>query len=105
MTHVLPKPDNVQEETAARLTDVFENDNVPSEVSTRLLELIEFLERQKIFPISASDLARYASRCNCYAKAIHYRELEFQMYPSEDIVEELITLSQLLDQVCANSGP
>lgn len=80
-----------------------------------MLELCEFLERNSIRPLGAGDLARYAAKCDAYAKAIRYRyvlswrntivayamvrELQYKEHPDEDIVADLIKLSQQLDQV------
>ena len=48
--------------------------SVPSDVTGKLLELAEFMEREdEALPIDVADLARYALRCESYAKSLHYR--------------------------------
>ncbi|KAK6987428.1 armadillo-type protein, partial [Favolaschia claudopus] len=52
--------------------------STPSEVIRRLLDLCEFMEHEaKPMPIDHSTLGEYATKSFAYAKALHYRELEF----------------------------
>ncbi len=44
-----------------------------------LLHLAEFMEQHdKPLPIDISKLSLLAEKCHSYAKALHYKELEFQ---------------------------
>lgn len=54
-------------------------------------------------PISLSILAELAQKGHAYAKALHYRELEFQTNPA-GCFESLININKKLDQYDAASG-
>lgn len=62
-----------QTQLAKKLKRIFERQSIPGDVVVQLLELCEFLERNSIRPLGAGDLARYAAKCDAYAKAIRYR--------------------------------
>jgi FKBP12-rapamycin complex-associated protein len=47
--------------------------------------------------------AQLAERCHAYAKALHYREMEFENYPDETI-EALISINNHLQQPEAAKG-
>lgn len=53
--------------------------HMPPEILQMWLNVAEFMEHIKLsLPIEIKDLARLASKCRAYAKALHYKELEFQ---------------------------
>jgi FKBP12-rapamycin complex-associated protein len=54
-------------------------------------------------PINPSTLAELASKSHAYAKALHYRELQFQSHPSS-CFESLIVINKKLDQHDAALG-
>jgi FKBP12-rapamycin complex-associated protein len=54
-------------------------------------------------PINPATLAELASKSHAYAKALHYRELQFQSSPSE-CFESLININKKLDQHDAALG-
>ena len=57
----------------------FGSPNLPSEVLQTLLNLAEFMEHdEKPLPIDIRALGALAANCQAYAKALHYKELEFQ---------------------------
>eukprot|EP00064_Thunnus_orientalis_P006429 superscaffoldBa00000667_g6447 len=67
-----------------------------AEVTQTLLNLAEFMEHSDKGPLPLRDdngivlLGERAAKCRAYAKALHYKELEFQKGPSPLILESLI---------------
>ncbi|KAF7324662.1 Serine/threonine-protein kinase TOR [Mycena kentingensis (nom. inval.)] len=77
----------------------------PSEVIRRLLDLCEYMEHEeKPLPIDHSTLGEYSMKYFAYAKALHYKELEFFNTPSPAILESLISINTRLQQHDAASG-
>ncbi|CAK5264818.1 unnamed protein product [Mycena citricolor] len=77
----------------------------PSEVIRRLLDLCEFMEHEeKPLPIDHSMLGEYSMKFLAYAKALHYKELEFFSNPSPAILESLISINTRLQQHDSASG-
>ncbi|KAJ7718399.1 phosphatidylinositol 3-kinase [Mycena maculata] len=73
--------------------------NTPSEVIRRLLDLCEFMEHEeKPLPIDHSMLGEYSMKFLAYAKALHYKELEFFGNASPAILESLISINTRLQQ-------
>ncbi len=69
-----------------------------------LIPLIEFMEHDvEALPISLTTLAELAQKSRAYAKALHYRELEFQSNPVS-CFESLINIYKKLDQYDAAAG-
>jgi FKBP12-rapamycin complex-associated protein len=88
-----------QEEVVRTIELVLRSPNAPSEICQALLNMAEYLERHdKNLPISISDLGRYALRCQAYAKALHYKELECLGEPSPEAIESLVEINQALEQ-------
>ena len=54
-------------------------------------------------PINPSTLAELAQRSHAYAKALHYREIEFKKSPMQ-CFESLININKKLDQYDAALG-
>uniref|UniRef100_A0ACB8EEN2 Uncharacterized protein n=1 Tax=Sphaerodactylus townsendi TaxID=933632 RepID=A0ACB8EEN2_9SAUR len=69
-----------------------------AEVTQTLLNLAEFMEHSDKGPLPLGDdngvvlLGERAAKCRAYAKALHYKELEFQKGPSPAILESLISI-------------
>ena len=96
----------------------FRSDTIPAEILQTLLKLAEFMEHDdKPLPINKNTLASLAEQCHAYAKALHYKEQEFQellRQSSSDkdevltdlsgIVESLISINSKLDQPEAAVG-
>ncbi|XP_059807691.1 serine/threonine-protein kinase mTOR isoform X1 [Hypanus sabinus] len=67
------------------------------EVTQTLLNLAEFMEHSDKGPLPLRDdngivlLGERAAKCRAYAKALHYKELEFQKGPCPAILESLIS--------------
>lgn len=73
--------------------------SVPSEVTQALLNLAEFMEHDdKMLPIHVHQLGSYAYHTHAYAKALHYREIEFFSSNSYEIIESLISITNQLHQ-------
>ncbi|AOW06792.1 armadillo-type protein [Yarrowia lipolytica] len=79
--------------------------NMPPETLQILLNLAEYMEHDdKPLPIDMRTLAAYAHRCHAYAKALHYKELEFMREPTTPIIENLIAINNSLQQSDAAIG-
>eukprot|EP01132_Coremiostelium_polycephalum_P002833 gene2833-3519_t len=77
---------------------------IPTEVLQTLLNLAEFMEiHDKPLPIDITTLGALAQKCHAYAKALHYKEIEFQQSPSSTI-EALISINNQLQQPEAAVG-
>lgn len=65
----------------------------------QLLNLAEFMERQnEPLPIENQTLGECAMKFHAYAKALHYKELEFFSGSSSTIIDSLITINSNLQQ-------
>ncbi|RKP13354.1 hypothetical protein BJ684DRAFT_10183 [Piptocephalis cylindrospora] len=80
--------------------------NIPPEILNILLNLNEFMEQdEKSLPVDIGLLSGYALKCHAYAKALHYKEVEFFSDPSSpQVIESLISISNHLGQPDAASG-
>ncbi|KAL0953824.1 hypothetical protein HGRIS_005004 [Hohenbuehelia grisea] len=75
------------------------SNTTPSDLIHRLLSLAEFMEHEeKALPIEHRTLGEYAMRYHAYAKALHYKELEFFSESSPTIIESLISINTKLQQ-------
>ncbi|CAN3370118.1 serine/threonine-protein kinase Tor2p [Diutina catenulata] len=94
-----------QEELVQSFCIALSSPNNPPEIHQTLLNLAEFLEHDdKSLPIAISTLGQYAQRCHAYAKALHYKELEFYEEPSTPTIESLIAINNQLQQSDAAVG-
>ncbi|GKY96129.1 hypothetical protein MPSEU_000573100 [Mayamaea pseudoterrestris] len=73
--------------------------NVSPEILQQLLNLCEFMEHDQSggLPIGIPILADLALHCRAYAKALHYREREYNLQRSNSCVESLISINRKLD--------
>lgn len=93
-----------QDSLVKALQTAFKSSTIPSENLQTLLNLAEFMEHDvEALPISLSILAELAQKSHAYAKALHYRELEFQTSPAT-CFESLININKKLDQYDAAMG-
>ena len=77
---------------------------IPPDIVTTLLNLAEFMEHdEKALPLDTRTLGALAEKCHAYAKALHYKELEFQATP-HSAVEALISINNQLRQPDAAVG-
>ena len=81
------------------------SENVPPDLLGQLLNLAEFMEHDdKALPIDIRTLGREAARSHAYAKALHYKELEFLQDQSTMSAEALIVINNQLQQYDAAFG-
>ncbi|KAJ3451110.1 serine/threonine-protein kinase mtor [Anaeramoeba flamelloides] len=93
-----------QDDLIHSLEIAYNSKTLSSEVLQMLLNLAEFMEHvDKPLPISISTLGILAVKCRAYTKALHYKEIEFQMDP-EGTVEPLITINNQLEKPNAAIG-
>lgn len=94
-----------QEELIESFCIALSSPNNPPEIHQILLNLAEFMEHDdKSLPIAISTLGQYAQRCHAYAKALHYKELEFYVEPTTPTIESLISINNQLQQSDAAVG-
>ncbi|KAI9272821.1 armadillo-type protein [Phascolomyces articulosus] len=100
--------DQYKDELVASLETALKAPNIPPEIIQILLHLAEFMEHDnnnKMLPIDIRTLAVYAQKCHAYAKALHYKEMEFHLEPkSFEAVETLMSINNLLQQPDAAMG-
>jgi FKBP12-rapamycin complex-associated protein len=78
------------------MESAFTSPTIPPEIVATLLNLSEFMERdEKPIPVDVRTLGAIAERCRAYAKALHYKELEFTSMPNE-CVEAIIAINNQL---------
>ncbi|KAI6023936.1 hypothetical protein PISMIDRAFT_679672 [Pisolithus microcarpus 441] len=91
--------DQYQEGLVRSIEQAITSPKAPSELIHRLLSLAEFMEHEeKPLPIEHRTLGEYAMRFHAYAKALHYKELEFFTETSPNIIEALIGINTKLQQ-------
>ncbi|ORX99768.1 PtdIns-3-kinase tor2 [Basidiobolus meristosporus CBS 931.73] len=97
--------DNFQDELVRSLEFALKSPNIPPEILQMLLNLAEFMEHDdKPLPIDIRTLGAFAAKCHAYAKALHYKELEFISEPSTETTEALISINNQLQQPDAAVG-
>lgn len=97
--------DQFQEELVRSIETALVSPNIPPEILQILLNLAEFMEHDdKALPIDIRTLGVYAAKCHAYAKALHYKELEFLQEPQPATIEALIQINNLLQQSDAAIG-
>ncbi|KAH3759091.1 protein kinase [Pelomyxa schiedti] len=96
--------ESLQVQLVTNLESVLNIESMPHEILQTLLNLTEYMEHEeKALPIE--KLGSIAQRCHAYAKALHYKEMEFQQKPnSPGIIEELISINHQLQQPEAAEG-
>jgi phosphatidylinositol kinase/protein kinase (PI-3 family) len=93
-----------QEWLVRALETAFQSPAIPPEIVQVLLNLAEFMEHDgKALPIDIRTLAMHATRCHAFAKALHYKEIEFRVSPV-DCTEALISIYNSLEQPEAAFG-
>jgi FKBP12-rapamycin complex-associated protein len=91
--------DDDKDQMLRYLESAFYNESIPTEVLQVLLNLAEFMEHDDHKLFDARTLGDLAYKCKAYAKALHYKEVEFYTSaPSPKIIESLISLNNLLHQ-------
>ncbi|KAJ3508971.1 hypothetical protein NMY22_g16449 [Coprinellus aureogranulatus] len=91
--------DQYQEDLVRCIEFAITSSFAPSELVHRLLNLAEFMEHEeKPLPIEHRTLGEYAMKYMAYAKALHYKELEYFAEPSPAVIESLISINTRLQQ-------
>ncbi|TYZ64094.1 hypothetical protein PybrP1_009121 [[Pythium] brassicae (nom. inval.)] len=94
-----------QDNLIRALETAFQSPHLPSEILQTLLNLAEFMEHDdQPLPIDIRLLGSLAERCHSFAKALHYKELEFNTNPSADGIQALISINSKLNQPEAARG-
>lgn len=97
--------DQYQEELVRSIETALTSPNIPPEILQILLNLAEFMEHDdKALPIDVRILGMYAAKCHAFAKALHYKELEFNAEQNASAVEALISINNQLQQTDAAFG-
>ncbi|KAK2968912.1 hypothetical protein RJ640_018604 [Escallonia rubra] len=95
-----------QRQLVRSLEMAFSSPNIPPEILATLLNLAEFMEHdERPLPIDIRLLGALAEKCRAFAKALHYKEMEFEGSPSNmtdanpvAVVEALIHINNQLHQ-------
>ena len=97
-------PSDRREQMTKILATAISSPKIPVNILQRILSLFEFLEHDRIrLQIDINDLGDLAEKCQAYAKALYYREQEFEEDPSNSI-NNLISLYSSLGQSDAAKG-
>ncbi|PRQ22228.1 putative non-specific serine/threonine protein kinase [Rosa chinensis] len=95
-----------QKQLVRSLEMAFSSPNIPPEILATLLNLAEFMEHdEKPLPIDIRLLGALSEKCRAFAKALHYKEMEFEGARSKKmdanpvaVVEALIHINNQLQQ-------
>ncbi|KAL2477399.1 Serine/threonine-protein kinase TOR [Forsythia ovata] len=95
-----------QRQVVRSLEMAFSSPNIPPEILATLLNLAEFMEHdERPLPIDIRLLGALAEKCRAFAKALHYKEMEFEGARSNRmeanpvaVVEALIHINNQLHQ-------
>ncbi|KAJ9098776.1 hypothetical protein QFC19_006252 [Naganishia cerealis] len=91
--------ESYQDDVVKAIETAIASPNVPSEVVVSLLTLAEFMEHdERPLPIDPKMLGDYAMVYHAYAKALHYKEIEFFADTNNPIIEDLISVNTKLQQ-------
>ncbi|KAK4563470.1 hypothetical protein RGQ29_005828 [Quercus rubra] len=98
--------ETTQKQLVRSLEMAFSSPNIPPEILGTLLNLAEFMEHdEKPLPIDIRLLGALAEKCRAFAKALHYKEMEFEGALSKKmdanpvaVVEALIHINNQLHQ-------
>ncbi|KAF2457914.1 armadillo-type protein [Lineolata rhizophorae] len=94
-----------QDELVRNIEIALTSQDIPPEILQVLLNLAEFMEHDdKALPIDLRVLGMYAAKCHAFAKALHYKELEFNAEQNASAVEALISINNQLQQTDAAFG-
>ncbi|GHJ88255.1 hypothetical protein NliqN6_4657 [Naganishia liquefaciens] len=97
--------ESYQDDLVKAIETAIASPNVPSEVVVSLLTLAEFMEHdERPLPIDPKMLGDYAMVYHAYAKALHYKEIEFFADTNNPIIEDLISVNTKLQQTDAAWG-
>jgi len=96
--------DRQKEYIISNLYRAIESTTAPSVIHQTILNLAEFMEHEEnSLPILTASLSTLAEKCNALAKALYYREIEFESNP-QNVIESLISINYGLQQPEAANG-
>ena len=96
--------DRQKEYIIANLYRAIESTTAPTIIHQIILNLAEFMEHEEnSLPIQMSSFSTLAEKCNALAKALYYREIEFESNP-QNVIESLISINYGLQQPEAANG-
>ena len=96
---------NFQRDLVSNIEVALGAPHIPPEILQQLLNLCEFMEHDdKALPIDVRTLGGCAGRCHAFAKALHWKELEYNADQSPSAVEALISINNNLQQSDAAFG-
>ncbi|CAD7701599.1 unnamed protein product [Ostreobium quekettii] len=88
--------DSMQQQLVRSLEAALASPTIPPEIITSLLNLAELMEHDRSqLPLDTRTLGALASKCQAFAKALHYKEVEFQESPKTAVEAILAIYSQL----------
>lgn len=94
---------DVQKEFIRHLEAAMANISIPPEILTTLLNLAEFMEHNGYqLPLDRRTLAALSMKCQAFAKALHYKEMEFQDSPEQAVDIMLAIYNQCFLPASAN---
>ncbi|KAG8529931.1 uncharacterized protein KY384_005412 [Bacidia gigantensis] len=97
--------DQYQDELLKSFETALASPHIPPEILQILLNLCEFMEHDDhALPLDIRQLGKYAARNHAFAKALHYKELEFEEEKTPSTVEALISINNHLQQYDAAVG-
>lgn len=97
--------DPYQEELLLSLEMALASSHIPPEILQVLLNLCEFMEHDdRALPLDIRRLGTYAAKNHAFAKALHYKELEFEEDKTAGPIEALISINNQLQQSDAAVG-
>ena len=80
------------------------SDSAPTIILQTILNLAEFMEHEgNTLPMDSATMAKLAEHCHSYAKALYYREMQFQS-DATNTTESLISINYGLGQPEAANG-
>eukprot|EP00897_Mesotaenium_endlicherianum_P005918 jgi/Mesen1/5354/ME000267S04502 len=84
-----------QDQLVRSLEAAFASPNIPPEIVATLLNLAEFMEHdEKPLPVDIRTLGALAEKCHAFAKALHYKELEFESSPTTSAAVGILVYAQ-----------
>eukprot|EP00898_Chlorokybus_atmophyticus_P008681 jgi/Chlat1/8814/Chrsp90S08148 len=96
--------ESYQDQLVRSLEAAFASPNIPPEIVATLLNLAEFMEHdEKPLPVDIRTLGLLAEKCHAFAKALHYKEMQFHTSPGQ-CIEALISINNQLQQPEAAVG-
>ncbi|XP_024523697.1 serine/threonine-protein kinase TOR, partial [Selaginella moellendorffii] len=92
--------DSYKKQLVRSLNYALTSPNIPSDILGTLLNLAEFMERDEDpLPVDTRTLGSLAEKCHLFAKALHYKEMEFDMVLAREQKHQLVGAVEALIHV------